>query len=113
MSVSEDFSDYVRDQLSGVGDLRMKRMFGGVGIYSGERFFALIADDVLYFKVDDGNREGFTARGMAPFSYQRKDGKTMRMPSFYPLPADILEDTEALSDWAGGALAAAERAASG
>jgi TfoX/Sxy family transcriptional regulator of competence genes len=25
-------------------------MFGGLGIYSGELFFALVDDDVLYFK---------------------------------------------------------------
>jgi DNA transformation protein len=31
-------------------------MFGGVGIYSGDLFFALIADDTVYFKADDSTR---------------------------------------------------------
>ena len=42
-------------------------MFGGVGIYAKEAFFALVDDDVLYLKVDDSNRGDFEARGMSPF----------------------------------------------
>ena len=38
-------------------------MFGGVGIYDRDVFFALIADDTLYFKVDDSTRPEFVARG--------------------------------------------------
>ncbi len=29
-----------------------KRMFGGVGLYAGALFFALLAGDVLYLKTD-------------------------------------------------------------
>jgi len=42
-------------------------MFGGVGIYAGQLFFALIADDTLYFKVDDSNRSDFERLAMRPF----------------------------------------------
>ena len=42
-------------------------MFGGLGLYSGEWFFALIDDDVLFFKVDDANREDYVSRGMKAF----------------------------------------------
>jgi TfoX/Sxy family transcriptional regulator of competence genes len=41
-------------------------MFGGVGIYAGNLFFALIADDTVYFKVDAATRPQFEERGMAP-----------------------------------------------
>ena len=64
MSVSNDFLAYVIDQLGGRG-YSSRRMFGGVGLYSGELFFALIADDTLYFKVDDSNRGDFVARQLA------------------------------------------------
>ena len=42
--------------LAELGDVRAKAMFGGYGIYCGPTFFALIARDRLYFKVDDRSR---------------------------------------------------------
>lgn len=81
-------------------------MFGGVGIYSGDIFFALIADDTLYFKVDDANRADFEARGMGPF---RPYGETGEVMQYYQVPEDLLEDADALRPWAEGAIAAARR----
>src|SRR5438552_14534467 len=53
VSVSWSFRTFVIDQLSRViPRVRARSMFGGVGIYAGDRFFALIADDTLYLKVD-------------------------------------------------------------
>ena len=52
-------------------------MFGGVGIYAGELFFALIADDTVYFKVDQSNRPEFEARGMGPFRPYGEGGEVM------------------------------------
>ena len=42
-------------------------MFGGAGFYLEGLFFALIAEDVLYFEVDDGNRADFKAVERGPF----------------------------------------------
>jgi DNA transformation protein len=79
-------------------------MFGGVGLYSGELFFALIADDTVYFKVDASTRPDFEARGMGPFRPFGDTGGTMQ---YYQLPEDVLEDPEALRPWAEKALAIA------
>lgn len=79
-------------------------MFGGVGIYSGEAFFALIADDTLYFKVDDMTRPEFEARGMRPFRPFGDGGGTMQ---HYQLPEDLLEDPDALRPCAEKAVAIA------
>ncbi len=69
MGVSPSFRTFVLEQLSRLDSLvRARSMFGGVGIYSGELFFALIDEDTLYFKVDDSNRPDFVARGMQPSS---------------------------------------------
>ena len=62
MTVSAGFRSYVLEQLGRVlSNVRSRSMFGGVGIYSGDLFFALIDDDTLYFKVDDSTRPGFVA----------------------------------------------------
>jgi DNA transformation protein len=81
-------------------------MFGGVGIYSGELFFALIADDTVYFKTDESTRHEFEARGMGPFRPFGDDGGTMQ---YYQLPEDLLEDPDALRPWAEKAVAIARQ----
>ena len=65
MSVTEGFRAFVLEQLARVTPaLRARNMFGGVGVYSDDPFFALMDDDVLYLKVDDVNRARFEARGL-------------------------------------------------
>ena len=82
-------------------------MFGGVGIYAAELFFALLDDDTLYFKVDDSTRPRFEDRGMTPFRPYGEDGEVMQ---YYEVPADVLEDPEALGAWVEAAIAVARRA---
>lgn len=86
--------------------IRARPMFGGIGIYSGELFFALIADDTVYFKVDASTRSDFEARGMGPFRPFGDDGGTMK---YYQLPDDLLEDPDALRPWAEKAVAIARQ----
>jgi DNA transformation protein len=81
-------------------------MFGGVGIYSSDLFFALIDDDTVYFKVDDTTRVDFEARGMGPFRPGGPDGEIMQ---YYAVPEDVLEDPEILRPWVDRALAVARR----
>ncbi len=81
-------------------------MFGGVGIYSGEIFFALIANDTVYFKVDESTRGDFEARGMGPFRPFGDDGGTMK---YHQLPEEILEEPDALRLWAEKAIGVARQ----
>ncbi len=99
MAVSDEFVEYVVEQLSGWGEVSVRRMFGGAGLYRGAVMFGLIADDVAYLKVDDSNRDDFEAAGSSPFTPFAEKGKTMAMP-YYEIPADILEDREELAQWA-------------
>jgi DNA transformation protein len=107
MSVSPSFRGFVLEQLGRVlPGVRARSMFGGVGIYSGDRFFALVDDDVLYFKVNESSRREFEKRGMGPFRPAGPDGEVMQ---YYEVPVDVLEDVEALRPWATRAVAAAAR----
>ena len=102
MTVSSSFQTLVLDQLGRVVPaVRARRMFGGVGIYSADRFFALIADDTLYFKVDASTRPEFEARGMEPF---RPFGDARGSMQYYQVPEDVLEDPDLLRPWAEKAL---------
>jgi DNA transformation protein len=109
MPVSADFVAYVIEQLGGRG-YSSRRMFGGVGLYSGELFFALIADDTLYFKVDDSNRNDYLERNSEAFRPFPDDPNTVSM-SYYRVPVDVLEDSEELARWTAKARDVAAAAA--
>jgi len=95
------------DQLSRiVPRVRARPMFGGVGIYAGELFFALIANDTLYFKVDDSNRPDFEKLGMKPFQPYGEGSEAMK---YYALPEGLLEDPAALRPWAEKSIAVAAK----
>ena len=109
MAVSEQYLDYVVDQLGCIGQVTAKKMFGGVGLYHEEFFFGLIAGDVLFFKVDDVNRPAYQAAGAEPFKPYGDESYSM---SYYEVPADVLEDVDKLRVWARAAVSAAVRKAS-
>lgn len=109
MGVSEGYRSFVIEQLGQVALITSKSMFGGVGLYADGLFFALIADDRLYFKVDDSNRPDFEASDMEAFS-PYGDGRTMK---YFELPIGVLEDVDALQTWAEKAIDVARRAKKG
>ena len=84
-------------------------MFGGAGIFCDGLMFALVADDVLYLKVDGENRAGFEAEALPAFSYQTKIGRTV-IASFRRAPDRLLDDADELAVWARASLTAAHRA---
>ena len=108
MPVSKGYVHYVLDQLSCLGPIAHKRMFGGVGIYFDGLFFALIDDDILYFKVDDTTRTRYEAARQKPF----QPGGESPSPGYYSLPINVLEDLDELKAWAKASIDVARRKAS-
>src|SRR5215467_10660780 len=106
MAVSESYREFVLEQLGRVTRVTGKSMFGGVGIYARGLFFALIAEDRLYYKVDDRTRPDFLAVGMEPF---RPFGEDSAM-GYYEVPADVVEDVLQLELWMERALQVAANA---
>jgi DNA transformation protein and related proteins len=105
MAVSSDYLQYVLEQLSNLGGVTARRMFGGVGLSQDQRFFGIItSEDTLYFKVNDGNREDFVSRGMKAFQPPSMPKISM---SYFEVPADVLEDPEECVAWAKRSVAAA------
>ena len=92
----DSFSQFVLDQLDELGEIASRRMFGGVGLYAGETFFAIIYDGRLYFKTDAASRADYEARGMGPF----RPNPRQTLKSYYEVPAEVLEDRGELTHWA-------------
>lgn len=96
MPVSPGYHSFVVEQLESFLSITSKKMFGGVGLYADEFFFAVISKDRLYFKVDDTNRPDYEAAGMGPFiPYGDKESK-----NYSEVPVDVLEDLDLLKVWA-------------
>ncbi len=90
MKVSNEYLQYIMQKLEPLGQVKSRAMFGGYGVFHEGMMFALIADDTLYFKVDDSNRVQYEQAGSTQFK---------PMP-YYEVPAEVLEDTNSLHEWA-------------
>ena len=106
MAVSDDFLEYVLDQLSSWGEVYVKRMFGGAGLYSDGLMFCLIADNVAYLKVDETNKEKFLEAGSTPL---RPFPDRPTVMSYFEIPPDVLEDKDKLIIWAEESLSIQEK----
>ena len=104
MSISEEYVQFALGQLECLGQVTARKMFGGAGLYLDGKMFAIVADDVLYFKVDNTNRDNYENVGMGPFKPFDTKPQTM---SYYEIPIDVLENRDELKTWAEKAYAVA------
>jgi DNA transformation protein and related proteins len=93
------FIAYVLDQLDDP-TAHARAMFGGHGLYRGERFFGIVHGGQLFLKVDDATRPEFEARGMGPF--RPGPGTTMR--GYFEVPPEVLEQAAEFRRWTARAL---------
>jgi DNA transformation protein len=100
------FADFVTELLEGLGPVRIRRMFGGAGVYAGDVMFGLIDDDVLYLKTDEALRAELADEGSVAWVYARAPGK-WEETSYWRLPEAALDDPDDAVRWARKALAVA------
>jgi DNA transformation protein len=100
------FHAFVEELFAGFGPVRIKRMFGGAGVYAGEVMFGLIDDDTIYLKTDEALRAELQAEGSVGWVYSRAPGK-WEETSYWRLPEAALDDPDEAVAWARKALAAA------
>jgi DNA transformation protein len=106
MTASAGFIELLKDLLAPLGLITVRRMFGGAGVYSDGRFFAIVDDDTLFLKTDEAGRAAFEAEGMGPFTYMTKHGSGT-LTSYWRAPERLLDDPDEMVAWARTALAAA------
>lgn len=106
----KEFISHVVELMQSIGPVRAKGMFGGHGIFLEGLMFGLVADGVLYLKIDKETEDEFKARGLEAFTYYKK-GKEFKM-SYYQAPEEALEDRRIMKTWASKAYRTALRIAS-
>jgi DNA transformation protein len=108
MAVSAAYLEALGELFGGfTPEFRIKRMFGGAGVFAGELMFALAFEDELYLRADDESRGELEALGSAPFTYEAR-GEVMTL-GYWRAPGEIWDDPDAARRWASGSLEAAER----
>jgi DNA transformation protein and related proteins len=110
MVASDSFADFLREQLAPLGRVTMRRMFGKTGVFCDGLMFAMVTDNVLYFRVDDGNRAAFNEAESSPPLNYKKQGETIDL-SFWRAPERLFDEPDELIEWARIALEAASRVA--
>lgn len=96
--LQDEFYEYIfHDVLGSFPNITSRKMFGGYGFYQDGIFFALIANNQLYFKVNESNKADYIAYNSQPFTYH-KNRKEIIM-SYWVVPESILENKEQLAKW--------------
>ena len=108
MPADNDYIAYLLELFEQVGGVSAKRMFGGHGLFRDGLMIGLVADEVLYLKVDAETEPLFIEQGLSPFEFQRGD-KVVAM-SYRQAPEEALDNSEAMNPWAQRAVGAATRA---
>ena len=101
--------EYIADLFASFGPVRVRRMFGALGLYSGEVFFGIISDGRIYLKTDDVTRPDYESEGCSYFTFELKSGDIAAM-SYCEIPGRLYDDPDELALWARKSVDAALRA---
>lgn len=106
MSVSNHYLNQTLHLLSQVVPVGYRRIFTGAGVYHQSKLFAVIADNNLYFRVNEQSVAPYLDRSMPvlkPRTAQRAQSH------FYQLPEDVLHSPTQLLYWMQAALEASRQ----
>lgn len=109
MPSRDAFASHCAELLAVLGPVRMKRMFGGQGLYVDDVFIAFVSGETLYLKVDAQSLPRFEADGCEPFVYTAK-GRSQVSLNYRAAPADAMDSPALMRPWAQMAMEAALRA---
>lgn len=78
-------------------DVRARRMFGGMGVYTGEKMFAfLIGDDIGLKLCPEDLEEAMNLPGATPL---RPEPDSEPMREYVKMPRDVLDNYEIFMMW--------------
>ena len=109
MAVGPGQVEQVRELFGALGSLRTRRMFGALGVYCDDLFFAVADDGLVFVKVDGETEARFRDAGSQPFTFAGKDGEVNVM-SYWRLPETAYDDPDEALGWGRLGVEAALRA---
>ena len=78
-------------------DVRARRMFNGMGIYTGDRMFAFLVDEEIGLKLCPNDyTEALEIPGAEPL---RTEPAAEPMKEYVKMPKDVLDNYEVFTQW--------------
>ena len=97
-NTSTMMAEYLVEQAADLGEITSKKMFGGHGVFTSGKMFAMVdSEGRVYLKADETNRSEFELNGGVKHS---------RMP-YYSVPDNIIDRPALLKPWIESALTVA------
>ena len=97
MAADLHFANYCCELLGSVGPCTARRMFGGMGIYTGEKMFAFLVNNDVGFKLGtEDYEEALRMPGAGPM---RPDKESEPMREYAKMPRAVLDDAEKFQYW--------------
>jgi DNA transformation protein len=84
-----DGPDLIAELFAAFGSVRVRRMFGGAGLFADGMMFGLVSGGAIYLKADEHTIPAFQREGLEPFSYATKIGRHT-INSYWRLPRAAL-----------------------
>ncbi|MBI5530017.1 MAG: TfoX/Sxy family protein [Candidatus Doudnabacteria bacterium] len=91
MATKQSTMDYLLDQLSGLANVRARKMFGEYALYCQDKVVALVCNDEVFVKITP---EGKKIMGK---NYEEGIAYPGAKPSIH-VPGDLLEDRKFISE---------------
>ena len=110
MVASDSFGEFLREQLAPLGHITLRGMFGKTGVFCNGLMLGMVADNTLYFRVDDHSRATFKEAASSPPLNYEKQGRAIDL-AFWRAPERLFDEPDELVRWGQAALAAARRVA--
>lgn len=98
----------IEEMFSALGPVKIRRMFGGKGVYHQGVIIAVEVRNEMLLKADAVSGPVFEAAGARRWVYEGKGGKVVRMP-YWSIPDNAYDDPEDMARWVRLAYQAALR----
>lgn len=92
------------DLFAAFGPVRLRRFFGGEGIYAGEIMIGMVFNDIVYLTTNEGTRGAFESERCKPFRFTKPSTGEIVSTHWYAIPDRLYDDPEELAEWARTAM---------
>lgn len=109
MAIDAGLVAWVEEALTPIGSVSRRAMMGGATLYLDGIIFAIIDDNLIWFKADATSDAMWDSAGCPRFSFTMGEGRVGSM-NYRRAPDDVYDDADAMREWAMHGVAAGQRA---